>query len=95
MLTAVTLHDAPGRPLLVLGPSLGTSAESLWARCVARLRGDFHVVGWDLPGHGRSAPAPSGFGVPGLVAVQPNLEDVFVAATQREGGDGNAQGRAA
>ncbi|MCU7727573.1 4-carboxymuconolactone decarboxylase [Actinoplanes sp. KI2] len=66
MLTATTLRDAPGRPLLVLGPSLGTSVEALWSRCVARLDGDHHVVGWDLPGHGRSAPAHAGFGVPGL-----------------------------
>ena len=56
-LTATVFADAPGRPLLLLGPSLGTSAEALWARCAARLRGGFHVVGWDLPGHGRSAPA--------------------------------------
>ncbi|HEX5198547.1 MAG TPA: 4-carboxymuconolactone decarboxylase, partial [Actinoplanes sp.] len=69
------LHDSPGRPLLMLGPSLGTSAESLWARCVARMRGDFHVVGWDLPGHGRSAPAPSGFGVPGLAKCVLELAD--------------------
>jgi 3-oxoadipate enol-lactonase/4-carboxymuconolactone decarboxylase len=75
MLTAVTLRDAPGRPLLLLGPSLGTSAESLWSRCVARLGGDLHVVGWDLPGHGRSAPAPAGFGVPGLAKCVLELAD--------------------
>lgn len=56
-LTAVTLHDAPDRPLLILGPSLGTSAETLWAACAGHL--PFHVVAWDLPGHGRS-PAPDG-----------------------------------
>lgn len=75
MLTAVTLTDAPGRPLLLLGPSLGTSAESLWARCAAQLRGDYHVVGWDLPGHGRSAPADAGFGVPGLAKAVLELAD--------------------
>ncbi|GGN90443.1 3-oxoadipate enol-lactonase [Actinoplanes lobatus] len=57
MLTATTFTDAPGRPLLLLGPSVGTTAETLWARCAARLYGRYHVVGWDLPGHGRSAPA--------------------------------------
>jgi 3-oxoadipate enol-lactonase / 4-carboxymuconolactone decarboxylase len=60
------LAPAPGRPLLVLGPSLGTSAEALWGPCAAALRGDFHVVGWDLPGHGRSAPATIGFTVADL-----------------------------
>jgi 3-oxoadipate enol-lactonase/4-carboxymuconolactone decarboxylase len=55
VLTATTFAAGDG-PLLLLGPSLGTSAETLWAACAARIRGDFHVVGWDLPGHGRSAP---------------------------------------
>ena len=58
-LNAVPLVDAPDRPLLVLGPSLGTSAETLWARCADLLDGRFHVLAWDLPGHGRTPP-PSG-----------------------------------
>ncbi len=66
MLTATTFADAPGRPLLLLGPSLGTSAETLWRRCAERLQGDYHVVGWDLPGHGDSKPAHGGFGIAGL-----------------------------
>ncbi|GAA0460249.1 3-oxoadipate enol-lactonase [Actinoplanes capillaceus] len=57
MLTSTTFTDAPDRPLLLLGPSVGTTAETLWARCAGRLYGRYHVVGWDLPGHGRSAPA--------------------------------------
>jgi 3-oxoadipate enol-lactonase/4-carboxymuconolactone decarboxylase len=61
VLTGVTLVDAPGRPVLVVGPSLGTSVETLWARCAGRLGGRFHVVGWDLPGHGRSAPPTAAF----------------------------------
>ena len=32
VLNAITLVNAPDRPLLVLGPSLGTSAETLWTR---------------------------------------------------------------
>ena len=75
MLTAVPLADAPGRPLLLLGPSLGTSVESLWAGCAARLRGGFHVVGWDLPGHGRSAPAKAAFGVADLAREVLTLAD--------------------
>ncbi|GAB2602891.1 3-oxoadipate enol-lactonase [Paractinoplanes abujensis] len=66
MLTATTIVDAPGRPLLLLGPSLGTSAETLWRRCAERLQGEHHVVAWDLPGHGASRPAPGGFGIAGL-----------------------------
>ncbi|MEX5255524.1 alpha/beta fold hydrolase [Kocuria arenosa] len=58
----------PGRPtpspqarLVVLGPSLGTSVTSLWSGVVRRLEGDFDVLGWDLPGHGASAPTGEPF----------------------------------
>lgn len=43
-------------PLLLLGPSLGTSAQNLWGACAQTLTDRFRVIGWDLPGHGRSAP---------------------------------------
>lgn len=46
-------------PLLVLGPSLGTTAEALWSVAAAKLTHRFRVLAWDLPGHGRS-PAPTG-----------------------------------
>lgn len=38
-------------PLLVVGPSLGTSASALWSAAAKELGSDFHVVGWNLPGH--------------------------------------------
>ncbi len=50
--TAVRLGGRPDLPLLVLGPSLGTSAATLWSAAAERLAGDFQVVAWDLPGHG-------------------------------------------
>lgn len=75
MLTAVTLVEAPGRPLLVLGPSLGTSVEALWGRCARLLTGGYHVVGWELPGHGRGAPATAGFGIAGLAEAVLELVD--------------------
>jgi 3-oxoadipate enol-lactonase/4-carboxymuconolactone decarboxylase len=59
-ITAVQLGGGPGLPLLVLGPSLGTSATALWSACATRLADDFHLVAWDLPGHGRNRPVPSG-----------------------------------
>ncbi|WP_243058504.1 alpha/beta fold hydrolase [Nocardioides sp. SR21] len=40
------------KPVLVLGPSLGTSSVTLWSACAALLADDFEVLGWDLPGHG-------------------------------------------
>ncbi|GAA0570945.1 3-oxoadipate enol-lactonase [Paractinoplanes ferrugineus] len=75
MLSAVPLVDNPGRPLLVLGPSLGTSVEALWGRCARLLRGEHHVVGWELPGHGSGAPATAGFGVAGLARAVLDLVD--------------------
>jgi 3-oxoadipate enol-lactonase/4-carboxymuconolactone decarboxylase len=41
--------------LLLLGPSLGTSSATLWSGTAQKLTEHLHVVGWDLPGHGRSA----------------------------------------
>jgi 3-oxoadipate enol-lactonase / 4-carboxymuconolactone decarboxylase len=49
------------KPLLVLGPSLGTSATTLWGAVAGRLGDNFQVVAWDLPGHGKSSPAGDGF----------------------------------
>jgi 3-oxoadipate enol-lactonase/4-carboxymuconolactone decarboxylase len=50
--TLVDLGGRPDQPLLVLGPSLGTTVAALWGAAAELLAADFHVVGWDLPGHG-------------------------------------------
>ncbi|WP_309646929.1 alpha/beta fold hydrolase [Nocardioides sp.] len=55
--TAVRLTGAAHRhdlPLLVLGPSLGTTAVTLWSACAAGLTDRFDVLAWDLPGHGHN-----------------------------------------
>ncbi len=60
-ITAVRLTGARHRaelPLLVLGPSLGTSATTLWSACAAHLTDAFDVVAWDLPGHGHNRSVP-------------------------------------
>ncbi len=54
------------RRLLVVGPSLGTSIEALWGECARLLPPEWEVVGWDLPGHGRSAPAANPFTIDDL-----------------------------
>ncbi|MEX5269284.1 alpha/beta fold hydrolase [Kocuria sabuli] len=58
-----TLVEFTGRPapsahapLVVLGPSLGTSVSSPRSAAARALEGEHRVVGWDLPGHGASAP---------------------------------------
>lgn len=48
--------------LLVLGPSLGTSAI-LWETTTPILAERYRVTAWDLPGHGASAPARESFTV--------------------------------
>lgn len=59
--------DADAATLLVVGPSLGTDVATLWgetARDLGRRLGpDVEVVGWDLPGHGRSPAASEPFSV--------------------------------
>lgn len=45
-------------PVLVLGPSLGTSATALWQACATGLADAVDVVAWDLPGHGHNRAVP-------------------------------------
>jgi 3-oxoadipate enol-lactonase len=52
-------------PLLVLGPSLGTSTI-LWQAAIPALATHHRVTAWDLPGHGASAAASGSFTVADL-----------------------------
>ena len=61
--------DSTAPRLLLLGPSLGTDVETLWGSTVRRLGHDVEVVGWDLPGHGRSPAATGPFSVADLANV--------------------------
>jgi 3-oxoadipate enol-lactonase/4-carboxymuconolactone decarboxylase len=60
--------------LLLLGPSLGTSAKTLWSAAAKGLAQWVHVVGWDLPGHG-SSPASGPFGISDLASAVLALAD--------------------
>lgn len=54
-IVAVQLTEADeNKPLLLVGPGLGTGVEALWQLCADELADDFEVIGYDLPGHGRS-----------------------------------------
>ena len=57
-----------GLPLLVLGPSLGTSASTLWSACAQLLVDDFDILAWDLPGHGTNASTGEPFDLAELAA---------------------------
>jgi len=60
---AVTAPVGPaGAPLLLLGPSLGTSTI-LWDDVAPALAERYRVTRWDLPGHGAAAPAREAFTV--------------------------------
>ncbi len=75
VLTATRLTpERTGWPLLVLGPSLGTSTR-LWHECATGLADTHDVVAWDLPGHGRSAPATAPFTIAELAAAVLDLVD--------------------
>ena len=58
VLAAPAAPAADARVLVVL-PSLGTSAAALWQQAateLSELSPETTVIGIDLPGHGRSAP---------------------------------------
>ncbi|MBJ7336970.1 4-carboxymuconolactone decarboxylase [Mycolicibacterium sp.] len=73
-------------PLLLLGPSLGTSADTLWARAALHLRAHLRVLAWDLPGHGRS-PAADAFTIADLATAVLALADRLGAETFHYAGD--------
>ena len=66
-ITCVELAGHLGLPPLVVGPSLGTTSGALWSKAASLLGDRFHVVGWDLPGHG-GAPVDGPFTVAELAA---------------------------
>lgn len=67
-ITPVELAGDPSKPLLVVGPSLGTSVTALWAATAELLAESFHVIGWELPGHGHGAPTTGAFSMADLAA---------------------------
>jgi 3-oxoadipate enol-lactonase / 4-carboxymuconolactone decarboxylase len=62
------LGGSPDLPPLVVGPSLGTSVTALWSAVARRLVGIYHVIGWDLPGHGASPRPKDAFTIEDLAA---------------------------
>jgi 3-oxoadipate enol-lactonase/4-carboxymuconolactone decarboxylase len=74
---------------LVLGPSLGTSADACWGTAAALLRDDFDVVAWELPGHGADrSPVPDGLTISDLAEkVLTQVEGPFVYAGDSVGGE--------
>ena len=88
--TAVRMTGSRHRaelPLLVLGPSLGTSATTLWTAAAAGLTDVFDVVAWDLPGHGHNRSVPDEqFTVAELAAGVLHVVDDVLAERGEVGG---------
>lgn len=77
---AFTDPDGPrAAPLLVLGPSLGTSTI-LWENTIPLLRTRYRVTAWDLPGHGESPAPDASFSVD-------DLADAVAAGVRSLGAD--------
>jgi 3-oxoadipate enol-lactonase/4-carboxymuconolactone decarboxylase len=89
--TAVRMTGSRHRaelPLLVLGPSLGTSATTLWTAAAAGLTDVFDVVAWDLPGHGHNRSVPDEqLTVADLAAGVLHVVDDVLAERGEVGGD--------
>ncbi|MFT4233838.1 MAG: alpha/beta fold hydrolase [Microbacterium sp.] len=86
---AIAIGDPVGpedAPLVVLGPSLGTSTI-LWQNVVPQLTERFRVVAWDLPGHGDAPAATAPFTVADLAdAVTQAVDGPFLYAGISLGG---------
>ena len=73
LLTA-SFDEAGDAPVLVLGNSLGTTAE-VWANQVPELRKSFRLLRYDLPGHGGAAAPPGPYTIDELGAGVLSLLD--------------------
>lgn len=85
-LATVDFGGPEGGPLLLLGPSLGTSAATLWGNAAAPLTAHARVIGWDLPGHGRGAKTLP-FTISDLAAAVLAIADDLDAETFHYAGD--------
>lgn len=85
-ITAVELAGDPSKPILVVGPSLGTSVTALWSATAELLGDSFHVIGWELPGHGHGAPTTDAFSMADLAAgVLASVDTVLTNRGERHG----------
>lgn len=82
----VPLSQTSAGPLVLLGPSLGTSASALWSSCAQRLGSHCHLVGWDLPGHGSNRSVGEGFTMAELAAAVLSLADEVLTERGEAGG---------
>jgi 3-oxoadipate enol-lactonase/4-carboxymuconolactone decarboxylase len=85
-ISGVQLSEPSAGPLLVLGPSLGTAVTTLWSPTAALLAERFHVIGWDLPGHGRTTAVGDGFTLAELATGVLTLVEAVLSERGEPGG---------
>lgn len=74
----------PTKPLLVLGPGLGTAVEPLWGKTAQLLAEHYEIIGYDLPGHGRSEPSTEQWTLDGLADAVAALTTEARGTTDRQ-----------
>lgn len=85
-ISGVQLSAPSTGPLLVLGPSLGTAATTLWTPVAGLLAERFHVIAWDLPGHGYTTSVGDGFTLGELAAGVLTVVEEVLAERGEPGG---------
>ena len=71
------------KPLLILGPGLGTAVEPLWGKAAQLMANDYEIIGYDLPGHGRSEPSTSQWELDDLANAVAQLATEAKGSTDR------------
>lgn len=74
----------PTKPLLVVGPGLGTAVEPLWGKTAQLLADDYEIIGYDLPGHGRSEASTDQWELDDLANIAARLASEALAGTDRK-----------
>jgi len=93
LLVPTWLTATRNRPLLVVGPSLGTSAADLWGTCAQSLASRFSVLAWDLPGHA-GTPVGESFDLADIAAAVVAMVDAVAPKERRFGYAGDSVGGA-
>lgn len=74
----------PAKPLLVLGPGIGTAVEPLWGKAAQLLANDYEILGYDLPGHGRSEASTEQWELDDLANIAARLASEAIDGTDRK-----------
>ena len=74
----------PSKPLLILGPGIGTAVEPLWGKTAQLLAEHYEIIGYDLPGHGRSEPSTEQWSLDHLAKVAARIATDATDGTDRK-----------